>query len=116
MMSAPTIDRATFDALKDMAGAQFVLELVDTFLHEAPAMLDALRDGLAAQDADKFRRAAHSLKSNSNTVGALALGAMARELELAGVAKVAANGAQSLDALRQEYARVAEALGALRHA
>ena len=46
----------------------------------------------------------------------LALGAMARELELAGVANVAANGAQSLDALRQEYARVAEALGALRHA
>ena len=75
-----------------------------------------LRDGLEAQDADKFRRAAHSLKSNSNTFGALALGAMARELELAGVAKVAANGAQSLDALDQEYARVAEALSALRHA
>ena len=74
MMTAPTIDRATFDALKATTGADFALELVDTFLQEAPGMLDALRDGLAAQDADKFRRAAHSLKSNSNTFGALALG------------------------------------------
>jgi HPt (histidine-containing phosphotransfer) domain-containing protein len=116
MMTAPTIDRATFDALKATTGDDFALELVDTFLQEAPVMLDALRDALAAQDADKFRRAAHSLKSNSNTFGAFALGAMARELELAGVTHVAATGAQSLDALRQEYARVAAALDALRHA
>ena len=40
----------------------------------------------------RFRRAAHSLKSNSNTFGALALGAMARELELAGVTKVIETG------------------------
>jgi HPt (histidine-containing phosphotransfer) domain-containing protein len=116
MMTAATIDRATFDALKATTGDDFALELVDTFLQEAPAMLDALRDGLAALDADKFRRAAHSLKSNSNTFGAFALAAMARDLELAGAANVAANGAQSLDALRQEYARVAAALGTLRHA
>ena len=99
MMSAPAIDRATFDALKETTGAEFVLELVDTFLQEAPAMLDELRHALAAKDADKFRRAAHSLKSNSNTFGALTLGAMARELELAGVAKVTRRGGQALDAL-----------------
>ena len=40
---------------------------------------------LAAGDAERFRRAAHSLKSNSNTFGALALGALARELELGGL-------------------------------
>ena len=36
-------------------------------------------------DADRFRRAAHSLKSNSNTFGALRLAALARELELNGL-------------------------------
>ena len=82
MMSAPTIDRATFDALAETTGADFVRELVDTFLQEAPAMLDDLRNALATQDADKFRRAAHSLKSNCNTFGALAMGAMAAKLEL----------------------------------
>ena len=115
-MSAPTIDRATFDALKETTGAEFVLELVDTFLQEAPTMLSDMRAALAAKDADKFRRAAHSLKSNSNTFGALTLGAMARELELGGVSKVIEDGGQPLDALAQEYSRVAAALTELRHA
>jgi HPt (histidine-containing phosphotransfer) domain-containing protein len=116
MMNAPAIDRATFEALKETTGAQFVLELVDTFLQEAPAMLDELRRALAAKDADKFRRVAHSLKSNSNTFGALTLGAMARELELGGVSKVIEDGGRPLDALAQEYSRVATALTELRHA
>ena len=115
-MTALAIDRATFDALKETTGAEFALELVDTFLQEAPAMLNELRHALAAKDADKFRRTAHSLKSNGNTFGALTLGAMARELELGGVAKVIESGGQPLDALVQEYSRVAAALTELRHA
>ena len=115
-MSAPAIDRATFEALKETTGAEFALELVDTFLQEAPSMLDELRNALAAQDAEKFRRTAHSLKSNSNTFGALTLGAMARELELTGLAKAIESGGQPLDALAQEYSRVAAALIELRHA
>ena len=114
-MSAPTIDAATFEALKQTTGAEFALELVDTFLQEAPVMLEDLRRALAAKDADKFRRTAHSLKSNSNTFGALTLGAMARELELSGVAKVIESDGQPLDALAQEYSRVAAALIELQH-
>ncbi|HEX8012790.1 MAG TPA: Hpt domain-containing protein [Casimicrobiaceae bacterium] len=114
--STPAIDRATFDALEQTTGPDFVADLVDTFLQEAPRMLDELRGALAAKEADKFRRAAHSLKSNSNTFGALALGAMARELELAGVAKANERGTTSLDALAKEYSRVAAALTELRHA
>jgi HPt (histidine-containing phosphotransfer) domain-containing protein len=116
MMSVPTIDRATFDALSDATGADFARELVDTFLEEAPAMLNDLRDALATNDADRFRRAAHSLKSNSLTFGALTLGAMARELELTDVTKVRESAAQPLAALSDEYARVATALTDLRHA
>lgn len=115
-MADTAIDRATFDALKQTAGADFVRELVDTFLQEAPSMLDELRRALAAQDADKFRRTAHSLKSNSNTFGALTLGAMARELELGGLSKANENRGQPLDALAGEYSRVAAALTELRHA
>jgi len=114
-MPQPTIDRATFDELKQTAGADFVIELVDTFLVEAPRMLDELRRSLAAKEADKFRRTAHSLKSNSNTFGALALGAMARELELSGMDPAKANDA-NLDALAAEYSKVAAALTELRNA
>ena len=105
-MSAPTIDRATFEALKQTTGAEFVLELVDTFLQEAPVMLEDLRRALAAKDADKFRRTAHSLKSNSNTFGALTLGAMARELELTSASKVSEGRVERLvEALNHASAR-----------
>ncbi len=115
-MTSPTIDHATFDALRETTGADFVAELVHTFLEEAPTMLEELRAAFAAGDADTFRRAAHSLKSNSNTFGALALGALARELELGGIPKAAEGGGRPLDALEQEYSRVAAALIELRHA
>ena len=69
-MLEPTIDPATFAELQDSAGAEFTAELVETFLVEAPGMLAALRDAAAQSDADAFRRAAHSLKSNSQTFGA----------------------------------------------
>ena len=115
-MSAPTIDRATFEALKETTGAEFAMELVGTFLQEAPTMLGDMRTALAAKDAERFRRAAHSLKSNSNTFGALRLGAMARELELGGLSRAIEGGAQPLDALADEYSRVAAALTELRHA
>ncbi len=105
-MNPPTIDPATFEELQETAGADFVVELVAAFLEEAPGMLAELSNAQTAQDAERFRRAAHSLKSNSQTFGATRLGTMARELELGGLAADAA----PLDALAAEYARVAAAL------
>jgi len=115
-MTTPAIDRPTFDMLEQSTGAEFARELVGTFLQEAPTMLAELRDALAKGDADRFRRAAHSLKSNSNTFGALQLGALARELELGGIAKATANDGALLTALNAEYSRAAAALDELRHA
>jgi HPt (histidine-containing phosphotransfer) domain-containing protein len=114
-MNASPIDRATYDALAEATGADFARELIATFLAEAPGMLADLRSAFAAGDAERFRRAAHSLKSNGNTFGALGLGTLARELELGGIAKVAADGGKPLEELEQEYARVAAALEAFRH-
>jgi len=115
-MTTPTIDLAAFEALRQTAGAEFVGELVDTFLTEAPLMLAELRATLAAGNADGFRRAAHSLKSNSLTFGATTLGAMARDLELGGLDPVRKADAQPLDALAREYSQVAAALRELRNA
>ena len=52
-----TIDGEIFSALRDTTGGDFVRELIDTFLTEAPAMLDDLRASLAAGEAERFRRA-----------------------------------------------------------
>jgi histidine phosphotransfer protein HptB len=115
-MNEPTIDRATFDALAATAGADFARELIDTFLDEAPGMLAELRDALADDDATRFRRAAHSLKSNGNTFGALTLGALAKDLELRGIPFARDAGGAAMTRLADEYARVASALRELRHA
>jgi HPt (histidine-containing phosphotransfer) domain-containing protein len=104
-----TIDRDTFKALQDTAGADFVVELVDAFLEEAPMMLDSMKGGLAERDPDKFRRAAHSLKSNANTFGAMQLAALARDLELSGM-QAALDKPDALGPARAEYDRVAAAL------
>lgn len=84
-MTAAVIDPHTFDELQANAGADFVAELVDTFAEEAPQLLAELRSALAGQSPERFRRAAHSLKSNCSTFGATRLAEMARALELGGL-------------------------------
>jgi HPt (histidine-containing phosphotransfer) domain-containing protein len=106
-MTAAPIDPATFAELQDTAGADFVADLVATFVdEEAPQMLAELRAARAEGAAERFRRAAHSLKSNANTFGALHLGELARALELGGLPADDA----PLAALEAAYAQAAAAL------
>jgi HPt (histidine-containing phosphotransfer) domain-containing protein len=113
-MNESVIDKTVYAELEHTAGAEFVAELVDTFLEEAPGMLAALRSARTENHAERFRRAAHSLKSNSSTFGASKLAALARELELKGLDADPARDMAALAALEVEYARVAVALKAPR--
>ena len=106
------IDPHTFDELQANAGADFVTELVATFAEEAPQLLAELRSALTLGAADRFRRAAHSLKSNSSTFGATRLASMARDLELGGMPVDAA----PIDALEREFDITLAALRALARA
>ena len=108
-MSTSPIDMAVYNDLADTAGAEFAAELAGTFLEEAPPILAELRAALAAQSADGFRRAAHSLKSNGHTFGATRMAELARELELGGLPADSA----PIDALEVEYLKVAAALAEL---
>jgi HPt (histidine-containing phosphotransfer) domain-containing protein len=108
-MTDAAIDLAVYRELQATAGAEFVAELVDTFLLEAPLMLAELRSAQAAADAGRFRRAAHSLKSNSQTFGATSLGTLARSLELRGMTDPAADAA-ALNEIEAAYASAAAAL------
>ena len=110
-MSAPTVDIATFKNLQDSTGTDFVVELVSAYFEELPQMLAELRAAHSTGALEPFRRAAHSIKSNSETFGAVALGGMARALELGAMPEDPA----ALDALEAEYARVVSALKELTH-
>jgi len=113
-MPEPIIDPPTFQALKDMSGADFMPELIDTFLDDAPQMIADLRHALSAGDAEAFRRTAHSFKSNCRTFGALGLAELARELEFAARENRMAGVGDKLERLATDYEGVAAALKGLR--
>lgn len=83
-MENQIIDSAAYFGLKESVGAEFMVELVNTYLADAPAQIAVMREALSAADAERFRRAAHSLKSTSLNFGAVELAGHARELELLG--------------------------------
>lgn len=105
-MQATVIDPHCFDELQANAGADFVAELVGSLAQEGPQLLAELRSAQACGALDRFRRAAHSLKSNGNTFGASRLAALARELELGGMPA----DQTPLDALELEFGAALAAL------
>jgi HPt (histidine-containing phosphotransfer) domain-containing protein len=78
------IDLNTYNTLKESIGADFISTLTDTFIEDGYTQMEQMKAALDARDAETFRRAAHSLKSNSATFGAMNLSALARELEMMG--------------------------------
>ena len=102
-----------FNELKQMSGADFINELIDAFLDDAPNMIQNMHIALDTKDVESFRRNAHSLKSNANTFGATELGALAKELEMMGKENNLEVG-NRLEVLNEEFGKVAEELKGMR--
>jgi PAS domain S-box-containing protein len=105
------IDPTALQQLRATAGDdEFVRELIVTFLSQAPARLAALREAIAAGDAEGVRRAAHTMKSNAMTFGVTGLEHAARELESAASATALDEAAPLLERVEREYERGKAAL------
>jgi HPt (histidine-containing phosphotransfer) domain-containing protein len=78
-----SLDSSALEALRESTGndAEFLAELVGTFLADSPAQLAELRTAAADGNADDLRRAAHTLKSNGATFGIVRLTNACRALE-----------------------------------
>ena len=109
----PVLDLNTFNTLKENTGEDFIAELIDAFLDDAVTQMNEMKSALKSGDAETFRRAAHSLKSNAATFGATDLQALARELEMMGREKNLAVG-NKLDVLREAFELVKRQLSELR--
>jgi PAS domain S-box-containing protein len=112
--STAAVDRPRFQALARTMGGAFVAELVDTYAEDARLLIAALRRGLTDGDVDGFRRAAHSLKSNSETLGATRLAALARDLEATARAGHLDGAGPRVEQVAQDYELVARELAELR--
>jgi histidine phosphotransfer protein HptB len=116
MSTQSVIDLPTYQALQDAMGADFIAELVQAYFDETPQLLDKLQQALDRQDCEGVRLAAHSIKSTSNSFGALQFGAQAKELELIGREARLDGAAVKVAALVSDYALVHKALEELLHA
>lgn len=108
------LDQGTLESLMDSVGgdAEFMIELIDTYLADAPEQLQALNTSLAAGDGEGLVRPAHTLKSASASLGALGLAERCRQLELAAKAGSLEGAAGSIEEIAAELERV---VGALEH-
>ncbi|MBI3968738.1 MAG: response regulator, partial [Chloroflexi bacterium] len=108
-----TLDLATLERLRvalSRGPAGALDALVETFLTNAPELIPAMRRAIADENAVELRRAAHTLKSNAVTFGALALGDLCRDLEVLGRGSSVEGAAPLLVEVSTEYSRVRDAL------
>jgi PAS domain S-box-containing protein len=112
--AAAALDRSVVDRLVATMGGPFVAELIDTFIEDGRDLLATLRRAETEKDLDAFRRAAHSLKSTSESFGATALTTLARELEAMARAGSVQGAGERLGPLVAQYEAVTRELGELR--
>jgi HPt (histidine-containing phosphotransfer) domain-containing protein len=96
-----------------MAGedaAEFIPQLIDTYLQETAKILTDMNQALSQKDAVTLRQAAHKLKSSSASLGAITLSNLCKQIEDLGRAGTISDCVKMLTQVENEYERVKLAL------
>jgi HPt (histidine-containing phosphotransfer) domain-containing protein len=114
-MSVPAIDPVVFARLREITGddPDFLAELVDTYLKDGDAQVRALQEAQAG-DLAGLVRPAHSLKSSSASIGAMALAERCRTLEADARAGQVDDVDGAVAAIAEEFGAVASELATMR--
>jgi CheY-like chemotaxis protein/HPt (histidine-containing phosphotransfer) domain-containing protein len=88
--------------------------LINTFLSDAPRLVEAARRGLEHGQTDEVRRAAHTLKSNGATFGATSLSELSRQLEALARSGILEGADELVARIAAEYEQVRIALETVR--
>lgn len=83
-MDESYIDDKAILALKDLGGADFVVQMIDVFLVYAPKVIAEARSGLARGNLEPVIRMGHSLRSSGRNLGATRMVELAEGIESAG--------------------------------
>jgi PAS domain S-box-containing protein len=108
------LDGPAIESLREVGGDDFLAEVIDTFLADAPTLLQAAHRAIAESDDAELRRAAHTLKSNGATLGAAEFAELCRTLEQHAKEGRLAEGPRLLARVEEAYRALADALAALR--
>ena len=109
------IDREVLNNLLDAVGGdgEFLAELLETYFTDTPQQFTTMHEALSSGNAEDFRRAAHTLKSNSANFGAMALSQKAKDLEELGKVGSLEKAGEPLTEAEEEYSNVKSALEAI---
>ena len=112
MGNQDVIDREVLNSLLEAVGGdgEFLAELLDTYFDDTPLQFATMHSALTNGNSEEFRRAAHSLKSNSANFGAMALSVKAKNLEELGKNDQLDLAAEPLEEAEAEYTKVKSAL------
>ncbi|RJG16604.1 hybrid sensor histidine kinase/response regulator [Massilia cavernae] len=100
-------------ALSEDRGDALVQKVVTAFVDDTPRHLQALGRAIAAHDASKLRKTAHSLKSSSANVGAETLAQMCKEMETLGRTDTTKGATCILTGMELEFQAVRHSLSAI---
>lgn len=107
-MSQPAFDPSVFETLRASVSddAAFLAGLVADYLEDAQDHIESMRRAVDQNDASQLERTAHSLKSTSETVGALALAETCRTIEALAHDGELDDAAQHVQAAADQFAAV----------
>jgi CheY-like chemotaxis protein len=113
---AAVLDSKALENLLSVLGGKFdyLVELIDSFLEDAPQLLAELNQYIESGDAAGVHRMAHSLKSNGADFGATTFSNLCKELEMMARSGAIDGAAELAARIAAEYAKVEAALAAVR--
>jgi HPt (histidine-containing phosphotransfer) domain-containing protein len=112
-MSATLLDADALDRLRELdpTGTSRLMERVLRAFHSSASRLaQQFREARASGDMQGIRHVAHTLKSSSASIGALALARLCAEIETSVRAEAFAALPERLDAMDRELAAVLQAV------
>ena len=112
-MSGSALDRQILDDLIDIMGDEYV-DLISVYLEDAPQSMAQLAKAAERKDTEGLISPAHSLKSTSANLGAMALSEMAKDIELNAREGRANDTELKIANIQAEFKRVAAELEALK--
>jgi HPt (histidine-containing phosphotransfer) domain-containing protein len=94
----------------------FLTELIDAYLSDAPVRIQAMQSALGQQDLSAFAKAAHALKGSSGNLGAETLARLCLQGEMAGRNQDLQQAQQAFLLIKEELVSASRDLNALRKA
>ena len=112
-ISIEAIDQTVLAALaeaQEEGEPDLIVELIDLYLEDTPQRVEAIRAAVAQADAASIKRAAHTLKGSSGSVGVCQVAEICKLFEQTDFDSLPARGETLMQLLDREFERARAAL------